>query len=615
MCGFIGYTVHSSLHHNQIVDAMLETIKHRGPNSTGNYIDNKLVFGFRRLSILDLSTNGSQPMHNEEGNVVIVFNGEVYNYKELRDDLLSKNYTFKTETDTEVIIHGYQEYGTDIFSMLRGMFAIAIWDQKLDTLILARDHFGIKPLYYTTHTQDQSLLFGSEIKSFLKHPLFIKELNKEALKPYLSFQYSVLNETFFKGVFKLQPGHYMIIKHGKSELHQYYDMNFSPEEGSLQSYADMINETLKESIAIHSNADVPVGSFLSGGVDSSYVASVLKPEKTFSVGFKDYEGIFNETNHAKDLSDILGIENHSYLVSADEFFESLSTIQYHMDEPQSNLSSVPLYFLSRLASKHVTIALSGEGADELFGGYDWYFQSKLSKKYQKVPMVLRKLFGKCAFLVPHHGIKQFLIREVTPVEKRFIGQARIFEEQEAIEILNAPYHKSLSLDAITGPYYKNVHNNDDVIKMQYIDMMLWLPGDILQKADKMSMAHSLEVRVPFLDIEVAALASKIPSHLKEQSGQTKYVFRKASESVLPESWAKREKVGFPVPLKDWLTQETYYQFVRSLFEESFVPEFFDVSKLLELLDAHYRKEAVNTRKIYTVMTFLIWYKQFFIETK
>lgn len=612
MCGFTGFAdSRIDADKEAVIREMMDTIVHRGPDSGGVYSDERVTFGFRRLQIIDLSPEGSQPMYNEDQSCILIFNGEIYNYQSLRQDLLDKGHVFTSHTDSEVILHGYEEYGTDILHKLRGMFAFVIWDRNKESLFLARDHFGIKPLYYSRHTTDGSLLFGSEIKSFLKQPAFVKELNKDALKPYLTFQYSVLDETFFKGVFKLRPGHYMLYKDGQLETHRYWDANFNAKEGTLEQYVQKIKETMIESVDYHRISDVKVGAFLSGGIDSSYITALLKPSKTFSVGFKDHEGMFNETNLAEELSDILGIENHRKLISAEECFEKLPDIQYHMDEPQSNPSSVPLYFLAELASKHVTVVLSGEGADEIFGGYAWYDTTPAMKKYSKLPFGLRRAASSAAKSLPRNRITAFLVKGGQRVEERFIGQAKVFEEADALGVLKADYRGGPSVSSITESVYANIQGKDDITKMQYLDMKLWLPGDILLKADKMSLAHSLELRVPFLDKEVMGLAGQVPTSLRIHPENTKYALRTAAKEVLPEEWANREKVGFPVPIRHWLREERYYGMVKELFQSNTADIFFHREKLTGYLDKHYAGEANYARYIWTAYVFLVWYKRYF----
>ncbi|WNS75874.1 asparagine synthase (glutamine-hydrolyzing) [Bacillus sp. DTU_2020_1000418_1_SI_GHA_SEK_038] len=614
MCGFVGFAhANPEIDKKQTINDMMDTIIHRGPDSGESFTDKNIAFGFRRLSIIDLSEEAGQPMFNEDKSCVLIFNGEIYNYQELKKDLIEKGHIFKTDTDSEVLIHGYEEYGVDLLQKLRGMFAFAIWDTKKETMLLARDFFGIKPLYYTQNTTDNSFIFGSEIKSFLKNSSFKKELNKDALMPYLTFQYSVLDETFFKGVYKLKPGHYMIYKQGKMEIKQYWNVNFDEQENSLDYYIEQINNTMRESVDYHKISDVKVGSFLSGGIDSSYITALLKPNKTFSIGFKDYEGIFNETNLSKELSDKLDIENYRKLMNADECFETLPTIQYHMDEPQSNLSSVPLYFLSKLAREHVTVVLSGEGADEIFGGYVWYQKSAKQEKYEKVPYIIRRALSKVGSALPQNKMTTFLVKGGQKIEEKFIGQAKVFEEEDAFKVLKDEYKNGPTVQSITKQVFDQVKGKDDVTKMQYLDLKLWLPGDILLKADKMSMAHSIELRVPFLDKEVMSMASKLPSSLRVNRKDTKYALRAASSEVLPDEWANRPKVGFPVPIRFWLQEEKYYQIVKEMFQSDMAKEFFNTDELLRYLEEHYSKKHNYARYIWTVYVFLVWYKKFFKE--
>ncbi len=614
MCGFIGYINGTNvIDHHQTIENMMNTIIHRGPDSGGIHSDDKVTLGFRRLSIIDLSDVANQPLYSADGNIVLVFNGEIFNFQELRADLIAKGHNFKTHSDSEVIIYGYVEYGVEFVKKLRGMFAFCIWDKKNDLQFIARDGFGIKPLYYTENTTDGTFIFGSEIKSFLPHPSFIKELNKNALRPYLTFQYSSMDETFFKGVYKLQPAHYMLIQNGKKKIVQYWDKKFHAKEAPIEKYVEDIRTTVSESVDAHQISDVKVGSFLSGGIDSSYITSLLRPDKSFSVGFSDYEDMFNETNLAKDLSDTLNIQNERKYISADECFEALPKIQWHMDEPQSNPSSVPLYFLSELASKDVTVVLSGEGADEIFGGYSWYQNSGKMQKYEKVPFGIRKALRGIAEALPKNQYTHFLVKGGQTVEERFIGEAVVWDEEDALNVLKPDYKNGPSVKSITKRIYDEVPGDDDVTKMQYLDLNLWMPGDILLKADKMSMAHSIELRVPFLDKEVMELAKNIPSRYRVNDIDTKYVLRQAAHKELPEEWAKRPKLGFPVPIRHWLREEKYYKMVKEMFTTDFANEFFDTKQLVGYLDEHYEGNANRGRYIWTAYVFLVWYKQFFVD--
>lgn len=608
MCGFVGFIDRNS-NKEDILNNMLEAIVHRGPDEMGTFINEDIALGFRRLSIIGVD-NGLQPLYNEDNSLVLVFNGEIYNYKELRNELIEKGHIFKTQTDSEVLIHAYEEFGKYMVKKLRGMFAFCIWDKKAKTLFAARDHFGIKPFYYSRIDNDK-LLFGSEIKSFLAYKDFKKEVNKEALKPYLTFQYSVLDETFFKGVYKLKPGHYMIYKSGKLKIRKYFDVEFKNEEISLDESIKRIENVVAESVDIHKNSEVPVGSFLSGGVDSSYITASLMPAKTFSVGFK--EDNFNESGLAKDLSDMLEIKNVQKLLTSEECFENLSAIMYHMDEPQSNPSCIPLYFLSKLAREHVTVVLSGEGADEIFGGYEWYDDDDRLKKYKKLPSFIRKPLAITAKKLPYFKGRTTIIRGGSKVEDYFIGQAFIFEEKEANSILKPNYKTAPSIKNITKPIYDKVSHMDDLTKKQYLDLKLWLAGDILLKADKMSMAHSLELRVPFLDVEVMKVGETIPPKYRVNNGITKLALREAAKNKLPDAWAKREKKGFPVPIRHWFKEERYYNIIKESFTSDYANEFFDTDEIVKLLDDHFNGKTNNARKIYTIYTFLVWYKRFFID--
>lgn len=607
MCGFCGYINRKEKTH---IKKMNDMIAHRGPDDESYYVDDYIAMGFRRLSIIDLK-GGRQPISNEDDTMYITFNGEIYNFKEIKEELIKKGHIFKTNTDTEVILHGYEEYKEKILDKLRGMFAFVIWDKKNKTLFGARDHFGQKPFYYSK--MQGTFMYASEIKSLLKHPDFLKKVNKEALKPYLTFQTSVLDETFFKNVYKLKPGHYFNYDFEKEsmEIKKYYEITFNSAKKDIEKLVEEIDKTITKSIDYHTISDVPVGSYLSGGIDSSYVVSYLKPNKTFTVGF-DYKD-FNEVPMAKELSDLLHIQNKSELINADSFFENIDKVQYYADEPTANLSAIPLYFLSKLASKDVKVVLSGEGADELFGGYPSYKEDDLLKKYKKLPLFLRKFIKTIVSPLPSFHGKNFLTKGGSKLEDYYVGDAFIFNNKEANKILTENYKSDLKFQDITKPYYDKVKDKDDVTKMQYLDMHFWLPNDILLKADKMSMANSLELRVPILDKEVFQLASTIPTEYKISHNTTKYALRKAASKRIPEQWYKRRKKGFPVPIIKWFREEKYYNIVKQTFEEDFTKEFFNQKTLLKLLEDHYKGKKNNCRKIWTVYVFLIWYKKFFID--
>ena len=606
MCGFVGFCS-KNVKDKNVIKEMNNQIIHRGPDSDGYYFDKDVNFGFRRLSIIDLH-EGSQPILNESGDTAIIFNGEIYNYQELREDLVAKGYKFKTHTDTEVILHGYEEYGEEgILAKLRGMFAFTIWDSKKEKLFGARDHFGIKPYYYAL--LDGDLLFGSEVKSFLKYPKFKKEVNEKALKHYLVFQYNPLEETFFKGVKKLRPGHYYVYENGKMEIKTYYNLTLDYKDMTFDEAVGKIEKEVEESVKYHKISDVEVGSFLSGGVDSSYVVATALPDKTFSVGF-DNKG-FNETMYAKELSDSLGIKNFAKLITPDEFFEGINKVQYYSDEPHANLSSVPLYFLSKLASEQVKVVLSGEGADELFAGYNEYADALPQRIYRKLPFSLRhKLYLKYKDRKHFRG-QTIILKYGQKVEDRYIGPAEIMTDELANSLVTSKYKNSETSRDLTKKYYDEVKNMDDVSKRLYLDMKMWIVEDILLKADKMTMANSIELRVPLLDKKMWELARTIPVKHKVHNEITKYAFRRAAKNKLPEDWAKRRKLGFVVPFVLWIKEEKYYKIVKEVFNKDFVSEFFDKDKINKLLDDHFNGITNNGRKVYTIYTFLKWYEIYF----
>ena len=606
MCGFVGFCS-KDVKDKNVIKEMNNQIIHRGPDSDGYYFDKDVNFGFRRLSIIDLH-EGSQPILNESGDTAIIFNGEIYNYQELREDLVAKGYKFKTHTDTEVILHGYEEYGEEgILAKLRGMFAFTIWDSKKEKLFGARDHFGIKPYYYAL--LDGDFLFGSEVKSFLKYPKFKKEVNEKALKHYLVFQYNPLEETFFKGVKKLRPGHYYIYENGKMEIKTYYNLTLDYKDMTFDEAVGKIEKEVEESVKYHKISDVEVGSFLSGGVDSSYVVATALPDKTFSVGF-DNKG-FNETMYAKELSDSLGIKNFAKLITPDEFFEGINKVQYYSDEPHANLSSVPLYFLSKLAAEQVKVVLSGEGADELFAGYNEYADALPQRMYRKLPFSLRhKLYLKYKDRKHFRG-QTIILKYGQKVEDRYIGPAEIMSDELANSLVTSKYKNAETSRDLTKKYYDEVKNMDDVSKRLYLDMKMWIVEDILLKADKMTMANSIELRVPLLDKKMWELARTIPVRHKVHNEITKYAFRRAAKNKLPEDWAKRRKLGFVVPFVLWIKEEKYYKIVKEVFNKDFVSEFFDKDKINKLLDDHFNGITNNGRKVYTIYTFLKWYEIYF----
>lgn len=605
MCGFVGFC-DDSKNKKKIIRDMADIIKHRGPDSDGYYVDNNIALGFRRLSIIDLD-KGSQPIFNEDKDKVIVFNGEIYNYKEIREELKSKGHKFSTNTDTEVILHGYEEYKEDILNKLRGMFAFVIYDIKEKSLFGARDFYGIKPFYY--YYDNDNFLFGSEIKSFLGSPNFKKELNKDMLSQYLTFQCSIGEDTFFKNTYKLLPGHYFIYKDKELEIKKYYEVKLEPnDDKSLEEWVSGIREVIDNSVLAHKVSDVEVGSFLSSGVDSSLIAKLSSVDKTFTVGYDNKK--YSEIDYAKQFSDKINVSNVSKKISKEEYFKEFSNVQYYMDEPLADASAVMLYFLSKTASKHVKVCLSGEGADEIFGGYNIYHEPYSVSWYNKIPYFIRKCIGILVYPFRNYTGFNFLYRRSKKIEDRYIGNAFIFEPNDAKKIVNFNYGNKTYKD-FTKPYYDKVYDLDVVTKMQYIDFNFWLIYDILLKADKMSMANSLEVRVPYLDRKVIEYASKLPSKYKIVGNETKYAFRKVAKEELADKVADKKKLGFPVPIREWLKEDDVYQEVKNIFLES--EYFFKPKKIIKLLDDHRAGKRDNSRKIWTIYTFLVWYQEYFIK--
>ncbi len=623
MCGFIGFTEDrengidkkAGMSRKEVLSSMLSAISHRGPDSEDTYSDDAISLGFRRLSIIDLE-GGSQPIYNEDKTKVLVFNGEIYNYKDIRQDLIAKGHIFATQTDSEVLIHGYEEYGTDLLNKLRGMFSFIIWDTKLKKIFGARDFFGIKPMYYAI--MDNTFLFGSEIKGFLAHPHFKKELNEEKLPDFLTFSCVPGNDTFFKNVYKLPPGHYFEYSNNKLTVTQYFSVNFDMDESkSMEYFSDKIGATLEESVSAHKISDVEVGSFLSGGVDSSIVAyelSRLGKIQTFTIGFDNKK--YSEDESAKELADEIGVSNELKIVSSEEYFKHAGKVQYHLDEPLGNPSANLLYELSALAGRKVKVVLSGEGADEMFGGYNVYKEPLALLKYQKTPFFLRKILAGIVGILPDFTGKNFIIRGSKTVEERYIGNSNIFNEKERKDVLNDSYKNKLagvSPTELTKPFYDQVKNKDDITKMQYLDIHMWMVQEILLKADKMSMASSLELRVPFLDREIWNIARTVPTKYKVDATNTKLALRKAAAQKINAVSADRTKMAFPLPLVEWLREDRYYNFVKSYFGNETASKYFNKEKIMGILNEHKSSRKNNARKIWTLLSFLLWYEEFFTK--
>ena len=613
MCGFAGY-VGSVENREEVLEHMMDTIIHRGPDSSGKFVDEDAALGFRRLSIIDLSSVGDQPLYNEDRSKVLVFNGEIYNYQELREELVAAGHVFVSNTDSETLLHGYEEWGASMLDRLRGMYAFVIWDRNEKKLFGARDIFGIKPMYYAQ--MNDTFFFASEIKAFLEHPKFDKVFNEAALGNYLSFQFVPTNETFFKGVFCLQPGHYFTFEDGRLEITRYFEPHFTGDcRKPFEEVVDDVESVMKDSVKMHKISDVEVASYLSSGVDSSYLTWLGQVDRTFTVGFD--EGKYSEIRDAKEFAASINMKNDAKIISPDEYWDRLSDIQYYMDEPVADPAAIALFFLSEEASKKVKVVLSGEGSDELFGGYNIYCEPLEHTSFNKIPLGIRRLLGRFAEYCLPRGMKGrgFLMRHGKTLEERYFANAtNIFTEREADKILKKGCEPGIQ--KVTRPLYDRVKGKDPVTKMQYVDLHLWLVHDILMKGDKMGMANSIEVRVPFLDRKVLELAETLPLEYKVQAPRTKVALRAAADRNIRSKTAEKKKLGFPIPIRVWLKEDKYYRRVREMFTSEAAEKFFRTDRLLKMLDDHkngknHNEKTDNSRKIWTVYIFLVWYDRFF----
>lgn len=614
MCGIAGVIDPQTEEKEQVILEMVAKIIHRGPDDDGFYVDKYVGLGMRRLSIIDLST-GKQPVASEDGKLLIFFNGEIYNYKELREELVRKNYKFRTQSDTEVLLQMFVEYGEKMLSKLRGMFVFSIYNTETKKIFIARDFFGIKPLYYLVNNSSKIVAFSSEIKSFLSFPGFTPIVNDEAVINYLSFQYNPLAETFFKNVYKLPPAHYLSIDAVTNEvqIEKYWSFEFQKDDSlSEHKTAKVVFNVVKDSVEHHMIADVPVGAFLSGGIDSSIITTLMqeirgdKKIKTFTVGFDT----LTEGKEAVETADFLGTDHTEIKIGAEEYFNVLPKAVYHFDEPVGDPSAIGLYFVAREARKHVKVVLSGEGSDELFGGYNIYLAPFAKQKLAWVPKsIINFLLG-----LPFNFFgKNYLYRVSQKLEDWYIGNASVFKQKEIDSMWKAKKIKLLSLNSL----YRNTSNLGDSTAMQFIDINTWLVGDILAKADKMTMANSLELRVPFLDIEVANLAKTLPDRFKWRhsifGGVTKYLLREAFKKVIPESTRKRKKLGFPTPVKDWFQKERT-DLYEIILKNEYIKTHMDTDYIQDLINKHTSKTVDNSRKIYLLLMLALWYNVFVKNT-
>ena len=602
MCGIAGF-ISPARADAAALAPMLARIAHRGPDGQGTFVEGPAALGHCRLAIIDLQ-GGAQPLYSEDKNFVVVFNGEIYNYRELTAELTALGHTFTTRTDTEVLLHGWEQWGRELLPRLRGMFAFALWDRRAQVLFCARDMFGIKPLYYC-RCADGTLLFASEIKAFLDHPSFEKQLNTAQLPLYLSCQYSPGRDTFFAGVQKLLPGHFLEFSEGIVRTTRWVQPAFLP--GDTPPAPDELEAVLRQSAEAHKIADVEVAGFLSGGVDSAYLTALARPARTYTISYAEPK--YDESFPARALARNLGLRNRVRCISPGEFWDAVPAVQYHMDEPMADAAAVALYFLNREAARDVKVVLSGEGADELFGGYNIYRDPFTARWYNCLPPWLRGGLGAAASLLPPGPGVNFLVRRGLSLEERYFGPTALLTERGKRRLLPG-YEGDGDPVCLTESSWDMTEDQDPVTRMQQVDLQLWLAGDILLKADKMSMAHSLELRVPYLDKEVFALAAALPAAAKANARMTKIALRQAAARTLPPAAAARKKLGFPVPVRDWLRQEPYTSRVRAVFSRPAAGEFFNV-RLLHTMLNHHLHGGDCWRQIWCVYSFLIWYEQFF----
>lgn len=599
MCGIAGFIAGHGAANAAALAPMLARIAHRGPDGQGTFVEGPAALGHCRLAIIDLE-GGAQPLYSEDKNLVVVFNGEIYNYRALTAELTALGHTFATRTDTEVLLHGWEQWGRELLPRLRGMFAFALWDRRAGVLFCARDMFGIKPLYYC-RCADGTLLFASEIKAFLDHPSFAKRLNTAQLPLYLSCQYSPGRDTFFAGVQKLLPGHFLEFSDGIVRTTRWVQPAFLPGDAPV-SPAE-IEEVLRGSAAAHKVADVEVAGFLSGGVDSAYLTALARPARTYTISYAEPK--YDESFPARALARSLGVRNRVRRISPGEFWDAVPAVQYHMDEPLADAAAVALYFLNREAAKDVKVVLSGEGADELFGGYPLYRQAVWAERWQKMPRAVRRAL---AALLPGCGL---LRRGALPRWQRSARANYVFETtQERDKYLKRDYCAPTPAQRCK-PYFDAVRGLDEPTAVQWVDWQTWLPRDILRKADRMSMAHSLELRVPFLDRQVLAAAQALPRRYRCTGRRGKIALRAAAARRLPPQLADAPKRGFPVPLADWLRQEKYYALVKAKLTGPVAERFFDTGALCALLDAHRAGKTNAMTKLWAFYCFIEWYEVYF----
>jgi asparagine synthase (glutamine-hydrolysing) len=594
---------------------MCDVIRHRGPDDEGVHTEPGVGLGMRRLSIIDLST-GHQPIHNEDGTIWVVFNGEIYNYRELRESLERAGHHFYTSSDTETIVHAYEEWGEEAFVRLRGMFGIALWDRPRRTLLLARDRAGQKPLHYAM--RGDRLFFGSEIKSLIAAGAIDREIDLTALDHYLSFLYAPRDRAIFKGVKKLPPGHYLKFADGRIEVRQYWRIaDVEPFTGSADEAAQALRGVLASAVRSHMVSDVPLGAFLSGGVDSSVVVGLMaeassRPVKTFSIGFDEPQ--FDELEHARTVAQHFGTEHHEFVVRPDGL-SILDRLIAHSDEPFADSSAIPTWYVSEIARRHVTVVLSGDGGDELFGGYDRYLPHPRVAQFDRLPVPgKRQLAGALWPLLPHGARGKNFLRHVARSDNgRYLDSIAFFQPDEKDALYAEGVRGALqgSAEEALAQHFDRFGSLPPHSRMMRFDFETYLPEDVLTKVDRMSMAHSIESRVPLLDNEVIDFAASIPSALKIVNGRRKHILKEAARTMLPASILDRRKQGFGVPLGIWFRgglTDVFSDVLRSPTTRQrgyFEPAFVD-----RVVDEHLSGKRDHTLRLWQLLVFELWHRQY-----
>ena len=599
-----------------LVHRMCEVIRHRGPDDEGIHVEAGVGLGMRRLSIIDLST-GHQPIHNEDRTVWLVFNGEIYNYRELRRELETAGHRFYTSSDTETIVHAYEEWGEAAFGRLRGMFGIALWDRPRRTLLLARDRAGIKPLHFVE--RGGRLYFGSEIKSLIAAGAVEPEIDLEALDHYLSFLYAPRDRSLFKGVRKLPPGHFLRWRDGKADIVKYWEISAAePFRGTGDEAARALRGVLADAVRSHMVSDVPLGAFLSGGIDSSIVVGLMaeasnRPVQTFSIGFDEPQ--FDELEHARRVAEHFGTDHHEFVVRPDGL-SILDRLIEHFDEPFADSSAIPTWYVSEVARRHVTVVLSGDGGDELFGGYDRYLPHPRVAQFDRLAVPgARVVAGALWPLLPHGARGKNFLRHVSRTDDgRYLDSIAFFQPDEKDDLYSPDVRGALarwSAEAGVSGQFARFGSLPPHSRMMRVDFETYLPEDVLTKVDRMSMAHSIESRVPLLDNQVIDFAAALPSTLKIHNGRRKHVLKEAVRTLLPDGILDRKKQGFGVPLGVWFRgglKDVFCDVLRS--PRTRQRGYFDPSFVDRLVDEHQSSRRDHTLRLWQLMVFELWHRQY-----